>query len=83
MKYDNDRDRLQYGYDAGNIIDGEVVFDEDKKEYVLLDEDGLGFSTQDLLKSLVGKKVRLTCITFESIEAIEKMLIKTGMNQLS
>ncbi len=75
MKYDSERERHQYGYDAGNIIDGDVVYDEERKEYVVVDDDGLAFSTQDLLKTLVGKKVRLTCISFEAIEDLEKMLI--------
>lgn len=79
MEYDNTRDRGLYGYDAGNIIDGEVVLDRNTNEYIVLDEDGKAFSTQELLKSLVGKKVRLTCISFESIEAIEKMMLQTDL----
>jgi hypothetical protein len=79
MKYDNSRDRAQYGYDAGNIVDGDVIYDESKKEYVVVDDDGLGFSTQELLKSLLGKKVRITCISFEAIEQIEKMMADQAM----
>ena len=75
MQYDNDRDRYSYGYDAGTIIDGNVIYDADRKEYVIVDDDGVAFSTQDLLKSLHDQKVRLTCISFESIENIEKMLV--------
>lgn len=78
MKYDNERDRLKYGYDAGNIIDGKVVWDENTKEYVILDDEGTAFSSQSLLKSLHGKKVRLTCISFESIENIQKMLLSAS-----
>ena len=74
MKYDNDRDRAQYGYDAGNIIDGDVVLDPERNEHVIVDDEGVAFSVQDLLKSLVGKKIRLTCISFEAIENIEKMM---------
>jgi hypothetical protein len=77
MDYDNARDRNLYGYDAGNIIDGEVVLDGATGEYVVVDDDGKAFSTQELLKSLAGKKVRLTCISFDAIEAIEKMVVKT------
>ncbi len=76
MEYDNVRDRKKFGYDAGNIVDGEVVLDPDTGEYVLLDEDGKAFSTQELFKLLVGKKVRLTCVSFESMENIEKMIAK-------
>jgi len=80
MKYDNDRDRLQYGYDAGNIVDGLVVFDDEKKEYVIVDEDGVAFSTQDLLKELISRKIRFTCISFESIENLQNLLANTNPN---
>lgn len=78
MKYDNERDQNSYGYDAGHIIDGEVKYDPDLKEYVITDEDGVSFSSQELFKKLLGKKIRFTCISFESIAEIEKMLVKTG-----
>ncbi len=74
MDYDNDRDRLTHGYDAGVIVDGEVVHDPDTGEYVLLDEDGRAFSSQQLLKLLSGKRVRLTCISFEAMESLEKLV---------
>ena len=74
-KYDNERDRLEYGYDAGTIIDGEVKYDTSINEYVVVDDDGVAFSVQFLLKSLLDKKIRLTCISFESIENIQKMLL--------
>lgn len=78
MKYDNEKDRNEYGYDAGNIVDGIVQLDPDTKEYVLVDDDdGVGFSTQNVLKSLEGKKVRVTIISFEAIEAMEKLLAKS------
>lgn len=78
MEYDNVRDRNLYGYDAGNIVDGEVILDAMTGEYVILDDDGKAFSTQALLKSLVGKKVRLTCISFEAIETLEKIIAQAG-----
>ena len=78
MEYDNERDRNQYGYDAGTIVDGNVVLDKNTNEYVVVDEDGIAFSMQALLKTLVGQKVRLTCISFESIQNIEQMLAKTN-----
>lgn len=74
MDFDNSRDRNSYGYDAGNIVDGVVSKDTTRNEYVLIDEDGVGFSSQEVLKGLEGKKVRLTIISFESIEAMEKLL---------
>jgi hypothetical protein len=77
MKYDNERDRLQYGYDAGNIVDGVVQYDPETKEYVIVDEAGVGFSTQALLKELETKKIRFTCVSFESIENIQKLLAST------
>ncbi len=78
MKYDNERDSGSYGsFDAGNIIDGIAQFDEDTGEYVVVDDEGMAFSIQTLLKKLSGKKVRLTCISFESIQNIENMLRQT------
>jgi hypothetical protein len=77
MDYDNVRDRFTNGFDAGLIIDGKVLFDKDKNEYVIVDEDGVALSLQDLLKSLMDQKVRLTCVSFESMEMIESMLSKT------
>jgi hypothetical protein len=83
MEYDNKRERNLYGYDAGNIVDGQVVLDPSTNEYVILDEDGVAFSTQKLLKSLDGQKVRITCISFESIEKIEQMLVNHKDDVLS
>jgi|LakMenEpi03Aug12_release.lakeMendotaPanAssembly.Ray.scaffolds.fasta_scaffold2057120_1 hypothetical protein len=74
MKYDNDRDRLKYGFDAGSIVDGVVKLDFDKNEYVIVDDEGVAFSVQELLKLLVNKKIRFTCVTFESIETIQNMM---------
>jgi len=74
MEYDNKRDRNLYGYDAGNILDGEVFYDENRKEYIIKDEDGIGFSVQDLLRELEGKRIRFTCISFESLEEMNSML---------
>lgn len=75
MKYDNDRGRTLYGYDGGVIVDGDVVFDKEKNEYIITDEDGVSFSSQDFLKIFLGKKIRMTCISFESIQTIESMLL--------
>ena len=76
-EFDNDRDRFAHGYDAGTIVDGEVRQDPNTGEYVLVDEDGVAFSPQALLKSLAGKRVRFTCISFEAMENIEKIMAQT------
>lgn len=74
FRYDNSRDRYAAGYDAGLIVDGEVVLDVNTGEYVLLDEDGNAFSSQTVLKELLGKKVRMSCATYETIETVTEML---------
>jgi hypothetical protein len=75
FKYNNDRDRFTHGYDAGTIVDGEVRQDPDTGEWVLVDDEGIAFSNQSLLKLLAGKRVRLTCVAFDAMEAIEKMMV--------
>ena len=77
MKYDNVRDQFTYGYDRGQILDGKVIFDEERKEYVLLDVDGVAFSSQEFLKTMLGKDVRFTCASYETISTIEQMLKAT------
>jgi len=72
-KYDNERDRYAHGFDAGNIVDGEVVLDEATGRFVLVDEDGVGFDPQVVLQRLVGKKVRMTIVSFESLIELEDM----------
>ncbi len=74
MDYDNNRDRYQSGFDAGLIIDGEIQYDPDRQEYIMIDDEKKAFSTQEMLKTLVGKRIRLTCISFESIEYIENLI---------
>ena len=75
MDFDNERDRMKFGFDAGNIIDGVVTTNPETGEFVVVDDEGLAFSTQELLKSLLGKKVRITCISFEAIETIERLML--------
>jgi hypothetical protein len=77
VDYDNERDRTRYGYDAGNIVDGVVTLDQARGEYVVVDDDGIGFSVQDLFKSLLNKRVRFTCISFDSMEELEKLLVSS------
>jgi len=74
MDYDNVRDSKSHGADWGVIVEGSVVHDVEKGEFVLLDEDGKAISTQDFLKAHSGKTVRFTCIDMESAEKMEEML---------
>ena len=67
-------DRYKYGYDAGTIVDGTVHLDSSTNKFVLIDEDGEVFDPNSILNTLIGKKVRMTMISFESIEALEKLL---------
>jgi len=74
MDYDNVRDQFKYGYDRGQILDGTVVHDSERDEYVLVDIDGVAFSSQEFFKTIVGKQVRFTCASFETISNIEEMM---------
>ena len=74
MDYDNNRDRFSNGFDSGVIVDGKVIEDEKTKELVIVDDDGVAFSIQEALKTLVGKNVRITCISFEAMDDIMKMV---------
>jgi len=73
IRYDNERDRNAHGFDAGTIVDGEVVFDEARGRFVLVDEDGVGFDPQVVLEGLRGKKVRMTMVSFEALIELEDM----------
>ena len=73
IKYDNERDRFAHGFDAGNIVDGEVALDEVTGRFVLVDEDGVGFDPQVVLQRLAGRKVRMTIVSFESLIELEDM----------
>jgi hypothetical protein len=77
MKYDNVRDQFKFGYDRGQIIDGTIVHDPEKGEYVIVDSDGSAFSTQEWFKLNEGKQVRFTCASFETIATIERMIQAT------
>jgi len=76
FRYDNERDRFTHGYDAGSIIDGTVHLDHETGELVLVDDDGTAFSSQELLRSLLGRRVRMSCVAFDAMEVIEKMIEK-------
>lgn len=69
---DNNRDRFSYGYDAGVIVDGEVKRD-DAGKIILVDDDGEIFCPDEALGTLIGKKARMTIISFEAIENMERM----------
>ncbi|KKL98945.1 hypothetical protein LCGC14_1819350 [marine sediment metagenome] len=73
-KFDNERDRHAYGYDAGQIIDGEVRKDLDTGHYILVDEDGVGFDPQVALESLAGQTVRLTLISHRSLQRATELM---------
>jgi hypothetical protein len=77
MKYDNERDQFKYGYDRGQILDGKITLDPERNEYVLVDGDGIAFSSQEFFKTLVGKDVRFTCASYETISTIESLLKAT------
>lgn len=72
MEFDNERDRLKYGYDAGTIVEGVVSVCDNR--YVLVDEDGVAFDPQAVLSTLEGKKIRLTIVSFEAIENIQNLM---------
>ncbi len=77
--FDNERDRYAHGYDAGTIVDGVVT--EHDGELILVDDEGIAFSPKEVLTGLVGKKTRMTIISFESLESIEQ-LVKDANSKL-
>lgn len=77
LRFDNKRDRHAHGYDAGQIIDGEVMRDPDTGHYVLVDEDGIGFDPQVALESLAGQTVRLTMISHRSLQSATELMAAT------
>jgi hypothetical protein len=72
MKFDNDRDRYKHGMDIGTIVEGTVINHEGK--FVIIDEDAIAFDPQMVLSTLEGKKIRLTMVSFETLENIERSL---------
>ena len=65
--------------DTGLIIDGVVKYDVVHNEYIVMGDEGEVFSLQETLMPLVGKKVRVTCVTFETIQNLEKLLSGSGI----
>lgn len=78
MKYDNVRDSQSHGQEWGMIVEGAVAQDPDTKEWVLVDEDGVGFSPQEYLRRFAGKQVRFTCVAMEDMQKIEDLLKSKG-----
>jgi hypothetical protein len=74
MEYDNVRDQFKYGYDRGQILDGTIAHDPERNEFVIVDLDGVAFSVQEWFKLNVGKQVRFTCASFETLSTIEQMM---------
>ena len=78
-EFDNERDRHAHGFDAGTIVDGVVT--EHEGGLILVDDEGKAFDPQAVLSGLVGKKIRMTMISFESLEGIEH-LVKTANSKM-
>jgi sensor c-di-GMP phosphodiesterase-like protein len=76
MHYDNERDRHEYGYDAGQIVDGVVTLDPNTGHFVLMDDEGIGYDSQAVLQKLKGQKIRITIISIKSMEEMQKMMEK-------
>ena len=74
IQYDNIRDRFAGGIDVGNIVDGKIVWDHQTNEYVVVDDDGVGFSLQSVFKDLEGKSVRVTCVTHDAMDGLKKLM---------
>ena len=66
-------DRLKYGYDAGNIVDGVVTIDAESDSYLIVDCDGDVFDVKKALQSLVGRRIRLTMISFDALDNMKEM----------
>lgn len=75
MEFDNTRDRYAHGYDAGIIVSGTVS--EEDGRLILVDDDGVAFDPSQVLRDLRGKQIRMTIMTFETMQTMEDM-IKRG-----
>lgn len=72
MEFDNDRDRYAHGIDIGTIVEGVVQVHDGK--LIIMDEDGVAFDPQIVLSTLIGKKIRMTMVSFETMENLENLL---------
>lgn len=75
---DIEQDRFAYGFDAGQIIDGVVKYDETLKTHIVVDDDGVGYAIEPALAKLKGQRVRLTLVTMEAMLKMEQMLQSLG-----
>jgi predicted PilT family ATPase len=69
----NEHDRFAYGFDAGVIVDGVVQVNVKTGRIELIDDDGEVFCPEEALASLLGKKTRLTIVSFEALADMAKM----------
>lgn len=83
IKYDNDGDRFQHGFDAGVFRDGIVTLDPQNGHFVLVDEDDVGFDPQKALESLQGKRVRITLISFDALQTLGELTEAAQKNKAS
>lgn len=74
MEYDNVRDRHKHGFDAGQIVDGEVTKDPDTGRFVIVDDEGVAFDPQAALGTLEGEQVRLTMVSHRSIQRAQDLM---------
>lgn len=74
MKYKTDENQFLSGFDAGSIMDGTITQDPDTKEWVIVDDDGFAYSLQKALSQYDGKKVRMTCVSLEAMDYLQKLL---------
>jgi len=61
-------------FDVGEIIDGVILYDDQLNKYIIMDDEGTKFDIQSAFEKLNGKKVRLTLISFDSMDKIEDFL---------
>ena len=83
MEFDNVRDRFEHGFDAGQIVDGEVVKDPKTGHFIIKDEDGVGFDPQAALATLEGQSVRITMISHRSMQKAQELYEGASGNQPS
>lgn len=70
MEIDNTQDRYAYGYDAGQIVEGVILYDDESKTHVIVNSNGIGYSTEQVLSTLVGQKVRLNLVMMEIVHGL-------------
>lgn len=81
MKYGTGKGRFEAAGGSGMIFTGKVVVDPKRMRPVLVDPDGAAYDVIDDLKALVGKDVRVTVISVESVALIEQALENAPLQQ--